>query len=458
MSELTISMPITKSDIPTSIKDDTTSNDVSTQVDESSLDFNRKNIESLPKIIKHVDSDETTGLDLFCYIHCDKNDSQIRKQCRGVVFKGENLIMKGFPYNIDYTENENQTEINENILSVFDKCSFYDAYEGSLIRMFYYGDKWFLTTNRKLDAFRSKWAAKESFGSFFKKALESEYENNERLRNAINENTDVEIDDCIITKFQSILDKTKQYMFLLLNNSENRIVCTAPERPTVLHVGTFVDFELLTDIDIYLKHPLKLDFKNIDDLYKYTNEINYRELQGVIVFAPNNLQYKILNRDYFELYKIRGNEPSIKFRYLQVRLNKKYNDGLHYLYPEYTDSFEEYEKYIFDIGRSILSSYVERFIKKNYVTVPIEEFQVIRECHNWHMQDKMSNKINLNKVIEVLNQQPATNINRMIRKRIMEKNNPEKLRQLNENITKQIIKHISMMKENKEKVEVSVIA
>lgn len=458
MSELTISMPITKSDIPTSIKDDTTSNDVSTQVDESSLDFNRKNIESLPKVIKQVDSDETTGLDLFCYIHCDKNDSHIRKQCRGVVFKGEDLIMKGFPYNIDYTENENQTEINENIVSVFDKCSFYDAYEGSLIRMFYYGDKWFLTTNRKLDAFRSKWAAKESFGSFFKKALESEYEINDRLRNAINENTDVEIGDCIITKFQSILDKTKQYMFLLLNNSENRIVCTAPERPTVLHVGTFVDFELLTDIDIYLKHPKKLDFKNIDDLYKYTNEINYRELQGVIVFAPNNLQYKILNRDYFELYKIRGNEPSIKFRYLQVRLNKKYNDGLHYLYPEYTDSFEEYEKYIFDIGRSILSSYVERFIKKNYVTVPIEEFQVIRECHNWHMQDKMSNKINLNKVIEVLNQQPATNINRMIRKRIMEKNNPEKLRQLNENITKQIIKHISMMKENKEKVEVSVIA
>jgi hypothetical protein len=49
----------------------------------------------------------------------------------------------------------------------------------------------------------------------------------------------------------------------------------------------------------------------------------------------------------------------------------------------------------------------------------------------------------------------------MIRKRIMEKNNPEKLRQLNENITKQIIKHISMMKENKEnkeRVEVSVNA
>jgi hypothetical protein len=54
----------------------------------------------------------------------------------------------------------------------------------------------------------------------------------------------------------------------------------------------------------------------------------------------------------------------------------------------------------------------------------------------------MVNKINLNKVIDILNQQPATNINRMIRKRIMEKTNPEKSKQLNENITNQIRKHI----------------
>ena len=361
--------------------------------------------------------------------------------------------MKGFPYNVEYTENENQTDINENIVSIFDKCSFYDAYEGSLIRMFYHNDKWYLTTNRKLDAFRSKWASKDSFGSFFKKALESEYEINERLRNAIGEIGD----DDIIDKYQSNLDKTKQYMFLLLNNNENRIVCSVPERPTVLHVGTFVNFELTTNEDIYLKHPKKLEFNNIDELYKYTNEINYRELQGVIVFAPNNLQYKILNHEYFELYKIRGNEPSIKFRYLQVRLNKKYVDRLHYLYPEYTDVFAEYENYIYEIGRSIMGSYVERFIKKNYVTVPIEEFQVIRECHNWHMQDKITNKINLNKVIEVLNQQPATNINRMIRKRIMEKNNPEKSRQLNENITKQIIRHITSKREKNDEIKVNVI-
>ena len=70
---------------------------------------------------------------------------------------------------------------------------------------------------------------------------------------------------------------------------------------------------------------------------------------------------------------------------------------------------------------------------------------------------KITNKINLNKVIEVLNQQPATNINRMIRKRIMEKNNPEKSRQLNENITKQIIRHITSKREKNDEIKVNVI-
>jgi hypothetical protein len=236
-------------------------------------------------------------------------------------------------------------------------------------------------------------------------------------------------------------------MFLLLNNNDNRIVCSAPERPTVFHVGTFVNFELSFEDDIYLNYPKKLDFKNINDLYKYTDEVDCKHLQGVIVFAPNNLQYKILNKEYYELYKIRGNEPSIKFRYLQIRMNKKYNDGLHYLYPEYTDAFSEYENYIYEIAKCILTSYFNRFIKHNYVTVPVEEFQVMHQCHEWHKIDRMVNKININKVIDVLNQQPATNINRMIRRRIMEKTNPEKSKQLNENITNQIRQYILSKKE-----------
>ena len=390
-------------------------------IDEYSMEFNRSNIELLNKVIKHVDKDEQTGLDLFCYIHCEPSDSDIRKKCRGVVFDNNKLVMKGFPYTIEYTKINNQQEINDNIVSIFNECSFYDAYEGSLIRMFHYNDKWFLSTNRKFDAFKSKWASKESFGSFFKKALENEYKNNVKFRSTFDFNPEV---DDIIERFQSVLDKKKQYMFLLLNSPENRIVSSAYENPTFFHVGTFIDMELDMSDDLSIPYPKEHKFSDINDLYDYVEMMDYKKHQGIIVFAPGNLQYKIFNQDYYELYKVRGNEPSIKFRYLQVRMNKKYSDMLHFLYPEYQEAFAEYENYIYTIATDIMNSYIERFIKKNYVTVPVEEFQVVRDCHGWHLSNRFENKINIDKVIEILNQQPATNINRMIRKRIAEKNNP----------------------------------
>ena len=444
MSELSSSKPIMESEISTSSSDMNVS---VPQIDESSMEFNRANIDSLSKFIRLVDVDASTGLDLYCYIHCEPHDSEIRKQCRGVVFNKDELIMKGFPYTMEYTQNENLPDINDNIINSFDKCSFYDSYEGSLIRMFYFKDKWYLSTNRKLDAFRSKWASKESFGSFFKKALEHEFENNERLKSNVDFTPGK---DDAIERFQSVLDTNKQYMFLLLNNNENRIVCSAPEKPTIFHVGTFVDFELKMDEDVYIPYPKKHDFKDIDELFDYVNNIDYKYLQGVIAFTPGNYQYKIFNQEYHDLYKARGNEPSIKFRYLQVRMNKKYNEILHYLYPEYKNSFADYENYIYDIARDITKSYVERFIKKNYVTVPVEEFQVIRECHTWHLLDRLENKININKVIDILNTQPPTNINRMIRKRIMEKNTKNGTSEPNKPKTRE---HVSLLRNKSFTVE-----
>ena len=48
-----------------------------------------------------------------------------------------------------------------------------DAHEGSLLRAFCVNDTWYITTHRKLDAFRSKWASRQSFGAQFVESLVS---------------------------------------------------------------------------------------------------------------------------------------------------------------------------------------------------------------------------------------------------------------------------------------------
>ena len=386
---------------------------------ENETEFSRSAIESMPNQIKLVDSDN--GLDLFCYIKCESSDSDIIKKCRGVVFNGDKQIMNGFPYTYEYMV-DNRDEINEQIKDIFDKCSFYDAYEGSLIRMFYFGDKWYISTNRKLDANKSRWSSTESFGYYFKQALENEELNNENFKAHLPNEGD------IIERFQTILDTTKQYMFLLLNNDQNRIVCLSPNRPTVLHVGTFVNGVLNMDENVYIPYAKKHNFESLEDICNHVSEVDITKIQGIIVFAPDNTQYKIFNRDYYEYYRVRGNEPSIKFRYLQVRMNKRYNNLLRQLYPNFSDAFDEYENNIYAICKNIYKAYLDRFIRNIYVKVPPEEFKVIRSCHDWHLQNRETNKINLNKVIDIYNEQPATNINKMLRRLYIERKESEKQR------------------------------
>jgi hypothetical protein len=289
--------------------------------------------------------------------------------------------------------------------------------------MFNFNDKWFVSTNRKLDCFLSKWASKVSFGDFFVEALTYQFEKNERLR----ENVPFEkgLHDPIEVFSRCVLDKSKQYVFLLLNNSENRIVCDSPEIPTIFHVGTFTnnngEFTLSMDDDIYIPYPEAHSFSELKDIYDYVYSSDYTKIQGIVIFAPNNKQYKILNLDYKELYNIRGNEPSINYRYLQVRMDARKNEMIRFLYPSNIPVFEEYENYLYDTAKFIYKSYVDRFINKQTVTIPKEEYRIMSAAHTWYQSDRENNRISISKVIEIMNEQQPTHLNSIIRRLKLEK-------------------------------------
>ena len=398
----------------------------------SEITFTRENIEKyLANKVKLISSQD--NLDQFCYTSCNKDDPEIIKECRGVVFDKDKLISKSFPYTTEFTEDDAK-EINSLNLDL-NSCQFYTSYEGCTIKMFNYNDKWYVTTNRKLNCFLSKWASKISFGDFFVEALNYQFENNERLR----ENVKFEkgVDNPVEVLSRCVLDKTKQYVFLLLNSADNRIVSDSPENPTVFHVGTFLNdngnFVLSMEEDIYIPYPEKHSFTSFEQIYDYVYGINYKKTQGIVIFAPNNKQYKILNLDYKHLYNVRGNEPSINYRYLQVRMDSDKNEMLRFLYPSHVPNFEEYENYLYDTAKIIYNSYVDRFINKKNVTLPKEEFRIMSAAHSWYKSDRNTNKISLLKIIDIMNEQEPTILNSIIRriklenkKKMMEKNGDKK--------------------------------
>ena len=390
------------------------------------IELTREKIQAQSSKIRLSDSDLEGKLDLFCYNHCDNDEADLVKHCRGVVFSDDEIVFRGFPYTEEYTtETESFAKLKEKLnISDLSRYRFFDSHEGALLRVFYWQNKWYISTHRKLDAFRSKWASKLSFGEMFKSAIEHQYENQDSefykyMQNFVNndESNTNKSSKNIFWKFINSLDQSKQYMFLILNNYDNRIVCQAPENPVTYHVGTTdKQGNMLKDI-LPIPYPHEYNFNSLEELTAKVEDNGPVNLQGIVIYdTTTNKQYKVFNRDYYDLFQVRGNEPSVKYRYLQIRNNKRLVDDLYYLYPKFADAFDDYENTLCECAKAINKYYIDRFIKKKYITVPKEEYQVMTECHKWHLEDRTKNRISLRKVIDILNEQPPSNLNRIIRR------------------------------------------
>jgi len=397
--------------------------------------YERGRIEGLSKYIKLTDTDDKCNLQTFCYngVVDDSQEFTVNREyisgCRGVVFEGDKLIMKAFSYTPEYSASGTDL-LDEfvragggvdpdggNIASVesgLEKCSIYEAHEGALIRMFCHNNTWFTTTHRKLNAFKSTWGGGVSYGAAFCKGLEHLASTSDAFRTRIGP---VQGCESVLRRFQNSLVPTKQYMFLVRNTHENRLVCTAPSDPSIYHVGTFdaCTCEPAPDADVDVHKPKKIDFTSMDDLYITVNKTPPQTSSGVIVFAPGNRQFKISSGNYLDLLAVRGNEQSVPFRYLMVRNHQHTNAMIRSMFPEHVARFDEYEKIIAEIAKDLTAKYTDRYIKKNRDNVPKDEFCIIRTAHDWYMGGK-TRWVSLPVIIDVLGDTNPTIINRLIKK------------------------------------------
>ena len=344
------------------------------------LEYIKKNNNEIIKI-----TDDNNLLKIYSY---EKNNNifsdslPINLECRGIIINDDNIIMRNLPFTYEYSDSD--SDIKEKIEIIFNNCRFYDSQEGSLIRVFHFNDKWFMSTNRKLDAFKSRWSSDKSFGTYFV----------EGIRKII---TDTDTDGSILERFYSTLNKEKKYLFLLKNSEENRIVCINSSENSIYHIGSYFNDEFLLDDECMFPHPKEYKtFRDVDTLVNHVKKVDIFNNQGIMCFGPNGYQYKILNSKYLNYFNIRNNEPNIILRYLEIRTDEiKYNKFM-YLYSNINYKFENIEKKIYSI-------------------VNQKEYKIICKCHNWHKENMITNKINYNKVFEIFNKETPKDIYDMIK-------------------------------------------
>lgn len=366
-----------------------------------------KNIDSA--YIKMTDSNTDSGLEVYSYNDCTSESPDFVKRCRGVVFNGDNLLVKTFDYTPEYTEN--CVEEIQSMIENFDDCVFFDSLEGTLVRLFNYGGVWYLSTQKKLDAFKSRWGSKFSFGQLFEYGLVRESQQNDAFKSRLN----LQEGEDVYQKFLTTLDVTKVYIFFIRNNGFNRIVCQSGPETRVFHIGTFTDNcqSFCIDDNLDIPYPTILSYSTLESLLEDVKGFNPLNRQGVMVFQKNGMHFKVINSEYVRLSKLRGNDPSVARRYLSLRNTPDINDFKN-LYPEFGLTFSQIEVNLESLSKYIYRSYVKRFINKEFSQVTPAEYQIVKECHGWHLEDREHNKIHFEKVREIVNRHNPANLYRIL--------------------------------------------
>ena len=348
-----------------------------------------------------IDSDDQ--LDLYSYTKCTNEDDEEIKKQRGLIKnKNGEILYYSLPYTNEYTVDTLYNDIQLNDYDI------YRSIEGTLIRVFNHNDKWYITTNRKLDAFTSYWSSQESFGKIFVNALFTIYPNNINM---------------ILETFLNNLQKEKIYFFLLKSTNENRIVCNVTP-PYVYYIGHYKKDEqniLNYQEDELVEFPRieKInDITSTEELYDYVeNKTNPFEYQGLIMFhKTQNTQLKILNKEYLSYWKLRNNNPNLYVRYLELRQSEDLEKFIQ-LYPKFVVISDRIENHIIEITKKIYDAYIDRFIKKKYISLPKYEYLILRKAHEWHVQNRTQNKIYRNKILNIINSENPLNLYQILFKK-----------------------------------------
>lgn len=354
--------------------------------------------------------DQEDGLQVLNYNQCANDSDDALKRVRGIVqeVSSGKVLFETFPYTEEYDISKKDTWVSR--VGSLEDWNVYYSLEGTLLRVFWANERWYISTNKKLNAFKSRWSSRKSFGDMFRDGLMA-----------------IENDENVLEKFLNQLDKGYVYFFLTRYNQENRVVCQVDKDTSkqVMFIGRTrpekMELERQWPHPFFMKTPELLELSDVNDFEDLPLDIHNH--QGVILFhKTQNTQVKLIHPEYMRLYHIRGNNPNIRFRYLELRQDPILKKDFLKMYPLSQDLFLEYENILYQIAKLVRFYYIQRYIKNKYVTLPKEEYILMKKCHEWYLSNRDENRINVSKVMELLNQEDILSIYKMIRRYQMSQN------------------------------------
>lgn len=335
---------------------------------------------------------------IFDQADCLLEDNLRRHRGTIIDNKTKKVVKEGsfFPY--EFTEDEQQ-KCKEKMDALNHKLEDMDveySYEGTIIRIFYY-KQWYISTHRKLDSGRSKWGSTNSFKFLFEEGLKESY--NMSLKDLFTN-----------------LNLRCEYTFMVMADENTRFVCSTNHPKKVYFLGSNDPDKENVKID-GLPKPYK--FNTLDDIFGFVKGMKYPfNQQGLLLVHKNGSQYRIISNEYSKLFKVRNNEPSIPYRYLQLKSQNDHEsiDLLKKLFPKYIETFESYNLYISKLVDIIYLEYNKRK-QRSLLPADLTSMQQIDQRLYLFIKNKLLHRscVTQDIISELLWSEEPSNLNHMIR-------------------------------------------
>ena len=353
-----------------------------------------------------VVEDQTIRLTLHHYQSVNENTPDDVKQTRGVIKdEDNNTVCSSYSFTPEYTLEEREKYLSQ--LTDLSTCAVFRSEEGTLLRLFFDDNRWTLSTHKRINAFESKWSSHKSFGDLFLEALMHYFEHDGKGKLQYEDETG------LFDQFCNTLQREFNYTFLLRTNAYTKILCDPPSQPTVFFAGYFEKSGLWNDGNpTLLPTPERLTFASVEDLEAYVKEVNPFEHQGVIIMLPDRkTTIKIVSTLSMKYKQIRGSEPDVTMAYFRVRKSKEEAALFSRIFP--LVNINKIEEGLFNIGRFVHRMYVRRYIKKQHTVIQPALFYLMKQSHNWHCLDRSKNIVTMEKMMDVMDEQPYMNLFRL---------------------------------------------
>lgn len=265
------------------------------------------------KIKRH----DTLPLILFMYNHYKSDLSEkICQESRGLILEDRTFKVVCYPFKKFF----NYGEVLAATID-WDSVRLQNKLDGSIIKMFYYGNKWRVATNSTIDASQAPVTLKEGTSSF-----------KELFDIAAARQLD-----------ETKLNKNYTYMFELVSDLALNVV--RYDKTEIWHIGSRNNITLLEEeVDIGVQKPeTLLNFPN--DLLaavEYVNCYNAEEKEGLVAVDMFYNRVKIKGEDYVRAHYLRNNGVMNIKRALEILRDGEKIEYLCY-FPEHREFINKIE-------------------------------------------------------------------------------------------------------------------